>query len=899
MKLHFFLRFQTRYGQELRISGNLPSLGNDLSGPGVPMQYHSDQFWHFTLEWDDADKSIPDTIVYQYSLSETGAESIREWGDDRAVRWKDIKGDEIQLIDTWNHAGEFQNVFYSAPFRKVLLPHHGQSHKKAPPKSVTHIFKVKHPLLGPDEKLCVSGSCETFGAWDAEKSVEMHREGDWWVLNANLSKEDFPMTYKYGIWNSRENAFVQYEGGNNRILYDTRAKKKITILHDGFAQLPNNTWRGSGIAIPVFSLRSRQSFGIGEFTDIRLLVDWSKKLGMRMIQLLPVNDTISTRTWLDSYPYSAISAFALHPVYLNLDKVAGKDYKASVHALQKKQKQLNALPEVDYEAVLKLKWEVIEDLYALLKDKVFAMDDYAAFFEQNKYWLRPYAAFCYLRDKYKTPDYSQWKQHGQYAEADIEKLCDPSRKHHDQIAIHYFTQYHLHLQLQEAHEYANRQGIILKGDIPIGINRYGVDAWMDPGLYNMDMQAGAPPDDFAVKGQNWSFPTYNWEQMQLDGFAWWKQRFEQMSRYFDAFRIDHILGFFRIWSIPYHSVEGIMGHFVPAIPVDVREFHERGIWFDHHRFCAPYINDAVLWETFGALVEQARAFVDPEPGGTYRMKPEFDTQRKVEAWFALQEPGANEEKLRQGLFDLISNVILFEDSTAAGEKFHFRFSMESTASFRHLPADVQQKLRELYVNYFFRRQDEFWRREAMQKLPALKRCTDMLICGEDLGLVPACVPDVMKQLGILSLEIQRMPKDPKREFFHPNDAPYLSVVTPSTHDMSTVRGWWEEDAEKTQHFYTHELGQYGPAPQFCEPWISKAILLQHLFSPAQWAVFQFQDLMGISGTLRRENPQEERINVPANPRHYWRYRMHIPLEDLLHETALNDEIQGYIASAGR
>jgi 4-alpha-glucanotransferase len=899
MKVHFFLRFQTRIGQELRISGNLPALGNDLSGPGVPMQYHSDQFWHFELDCDTNDKSLPATISYHYMLAETGAESIREWGEDRAISWKELKGDELQLMDTWNHAGEFQNVFYSAPFRKVLLPQQALPARKSAPKNTSHIFKVKHPLLGPDEKLCISGSCETFGAWDAEKSLAMHPEGDWWVLNANLSKEDFPMTYKYGVWNSRDNRFERYEDGNNRILYDTRAKKKVTILHDGFAQLPNNTWRGSGIAIPVFSLRSRQSFGIGEFTDIRLLVDWSKKLGMRMIQLLPVNDTISTRTWMDSYPYSAISAFALHPVYLNLDKVAGKDYKSSVHALHKKQKQLNALPDVDYEAVLKLKWDVIEDLYALLNEKVFASADYVAFYEQNKYWLQPYAAFCYLRDKYKTPDFTRWKQHGIYDEKEIAKLCDSSRKHHDRIAIHYFTQYHLHLQLQEAHEYANRHGIILKGDIPIGINRYGVDAWMEPALYNMDTQAGAPPDDFAVRGQNWSFPTYNWEKMQLDGFSWWKQRFGQMSRYFDAFRIDHILGFFRIWSIPCHAVEGIMGHFVPAIPVDVREFHERDIWFDHHRYCTPYINDAVLWEAFGPLAEEARAFVDPEPWGTYRLKPAFDTQRKVEAWYASQEKDGNVEQIRQGLFDLISNVILFEDRSAAGEKFHFRFSMESTASFRQLPGDVQHKLRELYVHYFFRRQDEFWKREAMQKLPALKRCTDMLICGEDLGLVPACVPDVMKQLGILSLEIQRMPKDPKREFFHPNDAPYLSVVTPSTHDMSTVRGWWEEDADKTQHFYTHELGQYGPAPQFCEPWISKAILLQHLFSPAQWAVFQFQDLMGISGTLRRENPQEERINVPSNPKHYWRYRMHIPLEDLLQNEALNEEINGYIQSAGR
>lgn len=861
------------------------------------MQYYNDQFWHLDLDIP-ADK-LPDQIQYRYALIEAGAEPVEEWGNDRVIDCSRASAEEIALTDTWNHAGEFENVFYSAPFRNVLLPRHNPVHKPKSYRGLTHVFKVKAPLLDADEVLCMTGSAASFGSWESSQAVTMQAEGDWWTLAINLAREDFPMTYKYGVWNTRENRLVRYEAGTNRILYDGRGKKKLSILHDGFAQLPNNEWRGSGIAIPVFSLRSEKSFGIGEFTDIRLLVDWALKLGMRMIQLLPVNDTISTRTWVDSYPYSAISAFALHPIYLNLDKVAGKDFRSSIQTLQEQQQQLNALPDVDYEAVLLAKWELIENLYALLGKKVFASADYQSFYAQHAYWLVPYAAFSYLRDKYKTPDFSQWKQHSAYDAREIEKLCSPKQKFHDKIAIHFFTQYHLHLQLKEAHEYANQQGIILKGDIPIGINRYGVDAWMEPELYNMDMQSGAPPDDFAVKGQNWSFPTYNWARMQLDGFAWWKKRFTQMSGYFDAFRIDHILGFFRIWSIPYDEVEGIMGHFVPAIPVHIREFHERGIGFDHHRFCQPYITDTVLWEMFGTSESLVRPYLDRLADGSYQLKAEFAHQRKVEEWYQQQESADNASMIRQALFDLISNRILFAEKSAPTEAFHFRFGMEQTASFRHLPEHVKNNLRELYVDYFFRRQDEFWRKEAMKKLPALKRSTDMLICGEDLGLVPACVPDVMKQLGILSLEIQRMPKDPKREFFHPNEAPYLSVVTPSTHDMSTVRGWWEEDPQRIQHFYTHELGQYGQAPAFCEPWISRMILLQHLYSPAQWAVFQFQDLMGIDGDRRREKPDEERINVPANPRHYWRYRMHIPLEKLLEDEALNTMIHGFIKDSGR
>jgi len=277
----------------------------------------------------------------------------------------------------------------------------------------------------------------------------------------------------------------------------------------------------------------------------------------------------------------------------------------------------------------------------------------------------------------------------------------------------------------------------------------------------------------------------------------------------------------------------------------------------------------------------------------------FQTQRQVEDFFAASERTEENELIRQGLFDLISNVILFDNENTQGDEFHFRISMEQTSSFQNLDWDTQQKLKDLYINYFFRRQDHYWQEEAMHKLPDLKSATNMLICGEDLGMVPHCVPDVMKQLGILSMEIQRMPKDINIEFFHPNDAPYLSVVTPSTHDMSTIRGWWEEDRARTQRFYNYVMGQWGNAPYFCEAWINRAILLQHLYSPAIWSIFQLQDILGIDEKIRRPNPNEERINVPAIPKYYWRYRMHLSLEELIKDKDFNEELKGYISLSGR
>ncbi|HRN57500.1 MAG TPA: 4-alpha-glucanotransferase, partial [Agriterribacter sp.] len=651
--------------------------------------------------------------------------------------------------------------------------------------------------------------------------------------------------------------------------------------------------------IPVFSLRSKKSLGAGEFTDIRLLVDWAKKTGLRMIQLLPVNDTTATHTWKDSYPYNAVSAFALHPLYLNVEIIARPEDAQSIRSLGKKRKQLNALAEVDYEEVMRYKWEIIRQLYQAQKKTFFKQEAYGAFMNDNRHWLIPYAAYSYLRDTHKTFRYTEWKQHSRYDKKAVEELSDTAQKHFDGIGIYYFVQFHLHTQLKDAAAYAHANGVIIKGDIPIGVNRYSCDAWMEPALFHMDMQAGAPPDAFAVKGQNWGFPTYNWERMQQDGYNWWRRRFTQMSHYFDAFRIDHILGFFRIWSIPAHAVEGVMGRFVPAVPVALSAFAERGIAFDYSRFCEPYITDAVLNELMGENRSLAGDFLDLRPDGSYALKPLFSTQRKAAAYFSTLEINEKNILLQSALYDLISNVILFEEEGSQQQRFHFRIDIENTLSFRHLDGYTQHQLKILYTDYFFHRQEEVWATAAMQKLPALKRSTGMLVCGEDLGMVPRCLPEIMRQQGILSLEIQRMPKQDGSEFFNVANAPQLSVVTPSTHDMSTIRAWWEENREKTQRFFNNEMQHPGPAPYYCEPWINKAIILQHLYSPAMWSVFLLQDLMGIDGKIRREDPAGERINVPAIPRYYWRYRMHITLEQLLKENDFNNELISYIHSSGR
>jgi 4-alpha-glucanotransferase len=889
MIIQFYLRFYTTVGQELLIAG----MPNEQAP--IRMNWYNNQYWFAQI--DLALSQIED-FTYYYQLKDIDGKITSEWGKDRRLESGLTGFDEIQVVDTWNHAGAYENAFYTAPFQNTLLQHIGKKKFKLP-KQFSHIFRVKAPLLKKNEVVCLAGAGTTLGEWTTEKPILLQSDGNWWTIAMELPKEGFPLQYKYGIYNTKNKNFVQFEAGENRQLFGD-AGQHLTIVQDGFLQVPNTGWKGAGVAIPVFSLRTKNSWGIGEFTDLKELADWAASVDMKLIQLLPINDTTATYSWMDSYPYAAISAFALHPIFINLEAVAGKKSASLLKPYKDQQKFLNELPVVDYEAVLKLKLELLLQLFEIQKENWQQDKDYQEFFNRNEDWLVSYAAFCYLRDENGSSDFTKWSSHGQYNAAAISKLVAPDSDAYTKIAFHYYLQFQLHSQLKAATEYAHKNGIIVKGDIPIGIYRYSCDAWVAPELYNMDQQAGAPPDDFAIKGQNWGFPTYNWQQMQKDGFGWWIRRFAQMSDYFDAFRIDHILGFFRIWSIPYQATEGIMGRFVPAIGVHKKEFQERGIWFDHTRYSQPYITENEIDRRFGELSGFVKeSFLDPTGYGQYFFKPEFDTQRKIENWFVEAEVRDSNNWLRQGLYDLHSNVILFEEAGSNGNYYHFRFGMEQTSSFQSLEWDTQQKLKDLYINYFFRRQDAFWREEAMHKLPALKASTNMLICGEDLGMVPDCVPDVMKKLGILSLEIQRMPKDPAKEFFHPNDAPYLSVVTPSTHDMSTIRGWWEEDRAKTQRFFNNELGQWGEAPVFCEAWINKQIIIQHLHSPAMWSIFQLQDLLGGDEQLRRADPADERINVPANPKHYWRYRMHLSLEQLQKEKTFNQDLKDYIKASGR
>ncbi|HCQ72324.1 MAG TPA: 4-alpha-glucanotransferase, partial [Rikenellaceae bacterium] len=450
--------------------------------------------------------------------------------------------ESLEIRDRWQDRPE-DSPFWTKAFTDVIF-----KRKPASPKRSGNVtFTVPEARIRKDEILAITGSGKMFDDW--KKFVQLSPvSAPLWNVTLNVKE---PFEYKFVILDAKTRKPKVWESGPNHFFAEVPAKGRMLEIRDVVPEFETKPWRGAGTAIPVFSLRSETSFGVGEFKDLKKLVDWAAKTGQSIIQLLPINDTTMTGTWTDSYPYNANSTFALHPQFIHLPDAwvkADKKFKAL-------QKKLNALPAVDYERVNNEKIRLLKEAFEKVGQEVMSGESYKKFYSANKDWLIPYAAFCVLRDVNGTPEFGEWKSLSEYSETKVKSFC---RRHKNETDFYCFVQFCLDAQLKEAVEYAHSKGVAIKGDLPIGISRTSVDAWQYPHLFNLDSQAGAPPDAFSADGQNWGFPTYNWEEMAKDGYAWWKARLKKMSEYFDTFRIDHILGFFRIWEIPVGVKSGLL-----------------------------------------------------------------------------------------------------------------------------------------------------------------------------------------------------------------------------------------------------------------------------------------------------------------------------------------------------
>ncbi len=858
-----------------------------------PLQYVDTDNWQAEIDCPEFT-----TIRYKYVVCRDGAIIRTEWGEPHTVHInKQVK--VCRVFDNWNDIPA-NNAFFSSAFTQSIYARRNPK-KTVPAAKPGHIMiQVKSASIAPDEVLAIAGSCKALGEWDVKKAVKLSDNlFPVWAAVIDTAKTGSEFDYKFVILDAKTGEVKAWEEHCNRhFIVPQSNKDEAIVLSDAQVVASTRTWKGAGVAVPVFSLRSEKSFGVGDFADIRLLVDWATMTEQRIIQILPINDTTMTGTWHDSYPYSANSIYALHPQYLCLEEMGQLKDTERIEYYENIRKELNALPDVDYERVNRVKNEYIQEIFNQEGDAILASKEYGKFFNENKYWLVPYAAYRTLCSETGTPDFHQWGAYAVYDANTIASFDSPESPYCNSMRLQYYTQYHLHLQLQATRTYAHSKGVVLKGDIPIGISPRSADAWSTPKYFHLDSQAGAPPDDFSVLGQNWFLPTYNWEEMDKDGYTWWKSRFSKMAEYFDAYRIDHILGFFRIWEIPCDAIHGLLGHFNPALPFTPEELAARGFNFDKNLYTYPYIREYMLGDIFGAYTEEVRnEYLSPLGGGCYGMRPEVNTQRKVYDLFA----GREEEKevtIREGLMRLHDEVLFVEDPVKRGH-YHPRISAWQSYIYKSMPEYQRHAFDALYNDFYYYRHNDFWYHEAMKKLPPLLSATNMLVCGEDLGMIPHCVPAVMNQLQILSLEVQRMPKEVNNQFGCTWNYPYLSVATTSTHDMSGIRGWWEEDRDNMQDFYNRVLCFGGNSPYFCEPYICERILEHHLASPSMLVILPLQDWLSMDGDLRRDNPQDERINVPAINPYYWKYRMHLTIEQLIEATDFNNRLREKITQSGR
>ena len=817
MRIVFNLEYQTTFGEEL-------ALNILLDGKTEQHKMSTLDGCHWMCELSKSVKTKTH-IDYFYCVMRGDEQTRCEWlTEPHRLEFVATKGARYTVYDHWIDIPEDSFLYSSAFTECVAARKRKMSEESAYAKTVR--LKVRAPQLRWNERLAIIGGSDALGNWEALRALTMaEHESNEWVITLDADTLPDTIEFKFVSLDEEIDVTPLWETGMNRTMTIPKLEEGEVIVYElPQAFFPVYPWKGAGTVIPIFSLRSEGSFGVGDFGDLQKMIDWCAKTRQRVLQVLPINDTNMTYTWQDSYPYNSISIYALHPQYTDfrqLPPLKDKERKAYYEALQK---ELNALPQIDYERMNNAKLAYLRELFAQEGSKMMKTEAFKTFFEQNKEWLVPYAAFCHYRDMYGTASFTEWPDHKTFTEKERESMSKTTTKIYKEVAFWYFVQFNLDQQMRAAHAYARKQRVILKGDIPIGISRDGVEAWVEPKYFNLNGQAGAPPDAFSADGQNWGFPTYNWDVMLADGCQWWVRRFRKMAEYFDAYRIDHVLGFFRIWEIPMPHKSGLMGQFSPALGMSVEEIAAYGVEFNEGLF----------------LVDHKRS-----------------------------------------------------------DRWHPRIAVQYQEAYAQLSEDQKYHFNQLYNDYFYRRNNQFWYTEAMKKLPKLTQATHMLVCAEDLGMVPDCVPWVMNELRILSLEIQSMPKDPTTRFGHLSRNPYRSVDTISTHDMATLRQWWDEDEERTQNYFNTMLYRGGPAPHPLPDWLAKDIVSRHLTSPSMLCLISFQDWLSIDEKLRLPDANAERINIPANPRHYWRYRMHLTIEQLLAADELNEEISTLIIQSGR
>ena len=642
-----------------------------------------------------------------------------------------------------------------------------------------------------------------------------------------------------------------------------------------------------GVVVPVGALRSRNGMGVGEFPDLARLALLCKKMKIKIIQILPVNDT-----GFESSPYSSLTAFGLHPLYLRIEDL--EEFKTAAPSIKKQLKKARQNFDKDtrfsHYKVLKEKLEICQALYDANKAEIVKSANIAKWIEKNS-WVKEYSVYRRLKEVNEGKSWKVWQEYHTVTSADIEKLWNDKDLREEHL-FWVWLQLALDTQFANAARAIADAGIILKGDLPILMNEDSCDVWANPKIFIQELSAGAPPDMYSPEGQNWGFPIYNWEAQEKDNYSWWRKRLEVAEKYYQAYRIDHVLGFFRIWASSREDSSSALGRYVPYTQVISGDLKKIGCDKSRIRWVSqPHIPTGELLDVLKNNCGKVSSDAEVAAAADKIFSGALERINNEELWLFKKNIKGEKDIENLELHPAVHKYLI--------RKWHDRIFLEyekgkffpvwyfrDSKAYNSFSKDEKEELEALLEKRRIK-SEKIWEAQGKKLLSVLAESSGMLPCAEDLGAVPACVPKTLSKLKILGLRVVRWFCDWGREgqpFIPFEEYPQLSVCTPAVHDSSTVREWWEREVNQEQ--FSGFIG-VPSLPKIYNPGTAKIILSKIASARSRFRIFQIQDLLHLSNKWYAEDPASERVNVPGTLNDFnWTYRLPAPLEEIAKDKEL-------------
>lgn len=955
LTVRFRVKCHTSFGEELFIVGDCKELGNWQTKCAQQLFYEADSdSWVGDICFPLT--SSTRTIQYKYFKSNDTQEAQWEPEENHIIHLDSVASPAfVEISDTFRWNDPILNTFTRSAFTEVITKRTNPvappriSPNKVNPGEVSVNFSVMCPYVKRNQTLCIVGSCPELGEWNPEKALLLaDLDFPLWTGAATFKRSSFPFEYKYIIRDQESETHevheiesVEDEEKDTHYIWENcenRTCKGVTgefvdasfpatiIVSDWYISPNANLFRGMGIHCPLFSVRTSESCGVGQYSDIRRLVDLCKLIGSSMIELLPLNDTTASPNSYqirNSSPYNIISCFALNPIYINLLEIIPSLPSDIFNDIASHKFQFEQRREVDYGDVYRFKMNILHKIYDISKElRSTDYDDFCAF---NEEWLNPYSLFCVLCDEQGTSEF--WKWNLKVRHITTEEINRISREKEDETKFIKWVQFIADRQLRASAEYASSSGIVLKVDVPFGVQRNSCDCWCNERLFKLDFQEGSAPSQEEPEGGNYGYAAYNWKAMKTDNFSWWRLRMKRLSDLFQSVHIDHVEDFFRAYLIHHcdfssifdsvSTFEKVMGHFSPSNCITKEELDQKGLW-DIERYVRPYVRLHILREKFGSEADSVanNFFVPRRIDGNddfYDFKDSCNTPEKLESILNRTIPDVSKRNhYRTCLLQLLSNVILIRSSCPNHENsFYFRSnvtiehveengSVFPSTSFNELDNHQKQQILELYNEYLFGRQSELWLREGVPKLEMLDKSSKMLLFGDFSADYGDLFERESECKSIIQLQNSLHGNKKNKTYESASSFAYLSQCQPSHPAASSIRAWWEENKNSAFNFWRDELKQ-NPEKfnQYCVCDILSKVIEYNLNSQSMWCVLLLQDVVNTFDCLRREYPNEERIFKVNQSRNGNLYRFPWSLEELINYNDWTNYVRNLVQKAKR